>query len=133
MGKKHHNYRDYSGSHNYTNYSNPQNRVEPEVIETTLISDGEVVAEIVEPVVEEEIVETEENVPAPAAPIIGVVTDCVKLNVRKEPSLDAPILRTILLATEVVINEEESTEDFYKVYVEGLSGFCLKAKINIIA
>ena len=82
--------------------------------------------------VEEEVIETKE-LPVPVKPIIGVVTECAKLNVRKEPSKDAAVLRTILLATEVVINEEESTEDFYKVYVGGLSGFCMKKFINIKA
>lgn len=96
--------------HNYTNYSNPQQEppVEPEV-ET-----------VVEPVTNDK--------------IIGVVTECVKLNVRKEPSLDAEILTEILIGTEVQVDISESTADFYKICTEaGVEGYCMRDHINVNA
>lgn len=64
----------------------------------------------------------------------GIVVDCVKLNVRKAPAADAAIICTIPRETEVVISEEESTEEFYKVYTaSGIEGFCMKQYISIIS
>jgi hypothetical protein len=107
MSKKH---------HNYTNYSKPQEApvVEPEVVEE--------VVEVVE-VKEESVTEPDE--------VIGVVTDCVKLNVRKEPSKDSDVACELLLGTEVMIDIFESTDDFYKVITEaGVEGYCMKKFIN---
>ena len=96
-------------------YSNPD--VEPKddvVVEETTIE---------EPVVE-----------APVAPpmLTGVVTDCVKLNVRKTPAANGMILDTIAKGTEVKIDEFKSTNDFYKVCVaSGIEGFCMKKFITV--
>lgn len=66
-------------------------------------------------------------------PTIGIVTDCIKLNVRKEPNTDAEIVCTIDASTDLVINENESTEDFYKICtVAGIEGYCVKRYITII-
>lgn len=62
----------------------------------------------------------------------GIVTDCLKLNVRELPSKDANVLCEILALAEVQINEEESTEDFFKVCTAtGIEGFCMKKYIVI--
>lgn len=63
---------------------------------------------------------------------IGVVTNCLKLNVRKAASIDADVLCEIRALSSVVINEKESTDEFYKVVTEmGVSGFCKKEYIAI--
>ena len=63
---------------------------------------------------------------------IGVVTDCVKLNVRKKPHLNADVVREIPLATEVTIDERRSTDDFYSVRLsDGAYGFCMKKYIAV--
>ena len=64
--------------------------------------------------------------------IIGVVTECAKLNVRKEPSADAEVLTTILLGAEVKVDIFESTNGFYKVCTgAGVEGYCVEKYINI--
>lgn len=117
---KHHN-------HNYTNYSNPQTTpaVEPGVKEE-------------EPIVTEEpkVVQEEETVTVtpepPVEPVYGVVTECIKLNVRKEPDANADIVTTLSLATEVLVDLVNSTEEFYKIVTgAGVEGYCMKQYINV--
>lgn len=58
---------------------------------------------------------------------IGVVTDCIRLNVRKSPNIDAEVAAIIPALTEVIIDENESSDTFYKVCTsDGISGFCMK-------
>lgn len=62
----------------------------------------------------------------------GVVTDCLKLNVRKAPNADAEIVSVIPALTEVTINPEESTNEFYKICTaDGICGFCMKKYIAV--
>lgn len=62
----------------------------------------------------------------------GVVTDCVRLNLREAPELESKIVCTIECLSEVQISEAESTNDFYKVYLaSGINGFCMKKFISI--
>lgn len=64
-------------------------------------------------------------------PIIGHVVDCTKLNVRKAPDADAEILGTLSVGTEVMIDESESTDDFYNICgTSGFEGFCMKKFIE---
>lgn len=66
-------------------------------------------------------------------PKLGVVTDCVKLNVRKKPHANATIVTTITCETELEIIEAESTKDFYKICTAaGVEGFCMKRFISIL-
>lgn len=63
---------------------------------------------------------------------IGVVSNCKKLNVRERPAVDAPIICEVVYQTELMIDEKESTEEFYKVCTtEGIEGFCMKKFIAI--
>ena len=65
-------------------------------------------------------------------PIIGRVVRCAKLNVRKDPDADAEILGTIPAGTEVMIDEGESTDDFYNVCAaSGFEGFCMKQFVEV--
>ena len=101
---------------NYTNYSKPQ----PKPVE---VKEEPVVAPVVEPVV------TPDQEPTP---ILGVVSGCQKLNVREEASTEADIVCEILKDTEVMIDEENSTNDFYKICTgAGVEGFCMKKFITI--
>lgn len=68
----------------------------------------------------------------PGEPVIGNVVDCKNLNVRTQPDSDAEILGTIPADSEVLIDESESTSEFYKVcVVSGLEGFCMKKYIAV--
>lgn len=54
----------------------------------------------------------------------GIVTDCLYLNVRKLPDINADVA--------VVIDLDASTEDFYKVRTsDGVEGFCMRKYIAL--
>lgn len=114
--------------HNYTNYAKTQETpvVEPEVkpvIDEPVVAPETPVAPQVDP---EPVVETEDD------EVIGYVTECAKLNVRKEPSKEADVVTVIPLGAEVMIDDLGSTEDFYKVCTEtGVEGYCMKKFINV--
>lgn len=62
----------------------------------------------------------------------AVVVDCVKLNVRKEPRVNAPIICTIPRGTEVVAFEKEPTDEFYRICTaSSIEGYCMKKYINV--
>lgn len=70
--------------------------------------------------------------PKPAEPIIGIVTNCVRVNVRKTPIITAEILSEVGVNSKLMIDETESTEEWFKVYTEiGIEGFCMKKFIAI--
>ena len=64
---------------------------------------------------------------------LGTVTCNNKLNVRKQPEVNPNnIICEIAPGSEVMIDETESTEDFYKVCTEaGVEGFCMKKFIAV--
>lgn len=108
---------------------------EPSVNEFT----EDVIDEIVDDVEQEiepnpEVVEPEAVV-ASAPEIVavkGVVSGCSALNVRSKPASNAEVLSTIPCATEVIVDETESTDDFYKIYTAaGVEGFCMKKYITV--
>ena len=63
---------------------------------------------------------------------IGIVTGCKRLNVREKPKTDASVICEVNFQTELMIEEADSTEDFYKVCTAaGIEGFCMKKFIAI--
>ncbi len=80
---------------------------------------------------EEVMVEAEEAMTTEETKV-GIVTDCMNLNVRKAPDSDADIICQIPCLSEILIDEAGSTEDFYKVCTAaGVEGFCMKRFIRI--
>lgn len=70
--------------------------------------------------------------PVPDKPLVGVVTDCVKLNVRKDSNPNAEVLTTISALSKVDVYLSASTKDFYKVRTAtGIDGFCMKNYIAL--
>lgn len=68
----------------------------------------------------------------PGEPLVGIVIDCKNLNVREQPDGEADVLGTIPADSEILIDESESTSEFYKVCaVSGLEGFCMKKYIAV--
>ena len=62
----------------------------------------------------------------------GVVTECVRLNVRKTPSPDGEVVSIIDFLTNVVVDLESSTDAFYKISTAtGVEGFCMKKYIAL--
>lgn len=109
---------------------NPPDDAESVIEDCTACADC--VVEYDEPEIAEPEEEIEEVVEAPEEPIVGVVVNCTRLNVREQPTKDADIVCVIEALDEVMIEEGASTEDFYKVYTtSGLEGFCMKKFIVI--
>lgn len=112
------------------------NEVVEEVVEETVTDEllDAIVEETIKEVIEEETVEAEveaveeENTGAVA---VAVVTDCAQLNVRQEPNKTAKVVCVIAKGTEVQVDVDKSTEDFYKVSVSGKEGYCVKQFISI--
>lgn len=64
--------------------------------------------------------------------VVGVVTNCLKLNIRKAPSRDAEVVAIIPALTEVLIDGEEANDIFYKVSTsDGIQGFCMKEFVAV--
>lgn len=91
-------------------------------------------ASLVDEQVPEEVVETAEEPieETTAAPVTGVVTNCLKLNVRENPNTDSKVVCEVSMLDELMIDEEASTDEWFKVYTEmGVEGFCMKKYISV--
>ena len=63
--------------------------------------------------------------------ITGIV-DCLRLSIYSKPDIDSEIVCKVRYLTEVEIDLDNSTDEFYKVYTAiGAEGFCLKKFITI--
>lgn len=91
----------------------------------------EEVIEIVDEVVEETIEEVVEKEPVVEVTTLeGKVTGCKKLNVRKNPSTASEVICVVSENDTVLIDEVESTGEWYKICTEaGAYGFCMKKYI----
>ena len=57
---------------------------------------------------------------------IGIV-NCLRIHVFAEPTADSEIVCKLRYLTEIEIDLENSTENFYKIYTAiGAEGFCQK-------
>lgn len=116
MSKKH--------NRNYTDYTKPQ---QPAPV-------GEEEVKVEAPVVEETVEEVvvEEEIPAEPECVYGSVAGCERLNVRKAPNASASIITTLVTDTEVMIDKDNSTDDFYKICTgAGVEGYCMKKFIKL--
>lgn len=66
---------------------------------------------------------------------VGIVHNCAKLNLRRSPLKDDDgknIVSVLVADTAVIIDDEKSTDEFYKVTTEdGLEGYCMKQFIRL--
>lgn len=77
-------------------------------------------------------VEAVDEVVKEDALLTGVVTDCFRLNVRKEPDETADIATVVDCSTQLKIDEKKSTDNWYHVLdSEGNSGYCMKQYVSI--
>ena len=105
----------------YTKFS------KPEAERTVAEIQAEKVEQIEETPVVEEVVVPEKK------PVIGVVTNCVKLNIRKYPKPNSTVLCTVDCKSDLVIDEADSTNDYYKVCTAaGIEGYCMKKFVTIM-
>lgn len=64
--------------------------------------------------------------------IIGIVTDCLKLNIRKEPNKDSEVVAVVNCTDNLVVDTKKSTDGWYAVStVSGIDGFCMKKFVAI--
>lgn len=64
--------------------------------------------------------------------VSGIVTNCICLNVRKQPDIHADVAVVIDALTQVSVDLDASTEDFYKVTTsDGADGFCMRKYIAL--
>lgn len=63
----------------------------------------------------------------------GIVVDCEKLNIRKAPKKDSEVPVAIIdKGSKVTIDEDKSTDDWYRVKTEkNVWGFCMKKYVKI--
>lgn len=60
------------------------------------------------------------------------VANCLRLHIHSESSLDSEIVCKVRYLTELEVDMENSTEDFYKVSTAtGAEGFCQKDLVTI--
>lgn len=114
-----------------TNYTQFHNQVEEKTKETV----NEVIEETVEQEPAEETLEEaveQEPVVEEEKSVIGIVTGCKRLRVRTDASTDAVIITEIDEDSVVVIDMNNSTDDFYKVHTEaGAEGWCMRKFVKI--
>lgn len=120
-----------------------------EELEDETLEQGESFEKLVDPIesddltiteetpVETEATETVEETPVAEEPqkeavVVGVVTGCSRLNVRKGPSTNTASIAVIEALDEVEVFENRSTDAFYRVRIaSGVEGFCMKKFISI--
>ena len=146
MSKHYTNYNKYNNSNkpkdvveNTEPSVTPEAPVEPEVtVMSPVETPAPAVADPVEP--EATVVTPEEttaptvtvNNPEPTPPaVIGIVSNCKKLNVRTEPDITADVACIIDAGDKVEIASEGETSDFYCVYYGDTIGFCMKKYITV--
>lgn len=130
--------------HNYTQYSNKP-KVAVSVVETESIPeithdvfvkghpdpvgapgpigvDGVADVKLVEETVETKSVHTM---------VEGIVTGCAKLNVRSDASLFADVVCTLDVMSEMMIDVNKSTKDwFFVCTATGVEGYCMKKFVD---
>lgn len=117
---------------NYTQFSKDSENVNDNIVSLT-VNQNKVFNEKIET---EDIVTEPTVIEEGDAKLMGVVSGCAKLNVRKEPNVNADVLCVIKKGDEVEFNmEEESTyDDFYAIITTGkikVKGYCMKEYISI--
>lgn len=64
--------------------------------------------------------------------VIGVVTDCLKLNIREKPSMDSKVVTVATYLDELEIDMGDSNDDWYAVCTAaGIEGFCMKKFVAV--
>ena len=63
----------------------------------------------------------------------GRIVKCELLNIREKPTIDSQVIDTVDLNSKLTINFEESTDEWFNVYVEdkSIDGFCMKKYVDV--
>lgn len=107
--------------HNYTNYSKQSRKPEETPAPTEPVIPMSMRVSVPEPEetqVVNDVVKSEH--------ITGIVDNCIRLNVRENPSVDAEILTALEAGSEVRLLKDEIENGFYKICTaSGLEGYCM--------
>lgn len=64
--------------------------------------------------------------------VIGVVTDCLKLNIREKSSKDSRVVTVVTCLDKLEIDIGDSNDDWYAVCTAtGIEGFCMKKFVAV--
>lgn len=64
--------------------------------------------------------------------VTGVVTDCLRVAVYKEPRANSGIVKVVTALTRVTVDLEKSTDGFYRISTsKGIQGYCIKKFIAV--
>lgn len=133
-----HNYSQYSNKKNNTNANQPKPNkpVRPNeqlTVKNPAASEVKMEVERNETVHVPEIKLTKETVETVSLPksVEGVVTNCLKLNVRAEPSKDADVVCVLDAMSEVKIDVCKSTPGWFKITTAiGTEGYCMRKFVD---
>ncbi len=137
---------------NYKNYYKEENK--EDVVDTPVIPEENKEDVVGTPVIPEESEdevktdsspvapeENEDEVKTDSAPVApeeneeeivkGVVSNCSRLNVREEASMKSSVLKVIDSGTEVEVLGTLVENQFYKVKIDDVIGFCVKDFIEL--
>ena len=111
-----HNYTQYSNAKKYDNKPKTEEITQPaEHVDFVEESDAVKMVE-----------ETVNVVPIPKT-INGVVANCTKLNIRKDPSVHAEILDVVDVDSEMKIDMNKSNDKWFHVITAvGIDGYCMR-------
>lgn len=138
-----HNYSQYSNKNKPTNnnkapsadtataVSNTVQSFEPAIVPDKAVSVSEVKMGV--ETVNADIKLVKESVDTVSLPktVTGVVVDCLKLNVREEPDIDADVVCVLDVMSEVKIDVAKSTRDWFKIYTAiGAEGYCMRKFVD---
>ena len=114
--------------HNYNNYSKPKTKPEPE--EKPVVQEAEPVIEGQTMIPEVTMAPESE---AQATQLPGIVGNCARLNVRKEPNKMADVIAVLEAGSEVRLVSEKPVNGCYNVIaVDGREGYCMCDYISIL-
>lgn len=110
--------RNYS---NYSNYSKPQNNIQESQTMLNSIKEEEK---------QEDNIENEVKVEQTSSTKYGVVIPNM-LYLRSGPSKDDPMISVLEKGQKVEIILKESVNDFYRIHIQDLDGYCMKKFIKV--
>lgn len=68
----------------------------------------------------------------PEPKCVGIVKDCARLNVRREPNMESDVLITIAVGDEIEVFQDKSNTEWYAVCTAaGIEGFCMRNFVNV--
>lgn len=128
--------------HNYTQYSNKNHQITVENVDTDIPKVTPITEGHPDPVGAPgpmgvpgigNVKLVNETIETKAIPktVEGMVVGCAKLNVRAEANLFSDVICTLNATSEIEINIEKSTKDwFYICTASGIEGYCMRKYVE---